>query len=162
HLVEGAPELRLEHDDHGDDDEERGVAEQPAQQHEVELVSHQADDAEQDQTDEDLDPLRAAQQAQQLVKHQGHHGDIYYLGPPQVVNDLEELAVELAQGGGHRSSPKSSAISAICACSLLPACWNTTDCLPSMTASVTSSPRCAGRQCMNTASGTAAISVSLT
>ena len=33
---------------------------------------------------------------------------------------------------------------------------NTTDCGPSITSAVTSSPRCAGRQCMNTASAFAA------
>ncbi len=37
---------------------------------------------------------------------------------------------------------------AFCACNRLPACWNTTLCAPSSTASVTSSPRCAGKQCM--------------
>jgi hypothetical protein len=36
------------------------------------------------------------------------------------------------------------------------ACCHTSDCGPSITSSVTSSPRCAGRQCRNTASGVAA------
>jgi len=39
-----------------------------------------------------------------------------------------------------------------CACSRFSASSNTTERGESMTASVTSSPRCAGRQCMNTAS----------
>ena len=37
---------------------------------------------------------------------------------------------------------------AFCVCSLFSAWSNMTECLPSMTPSVTSSPRCAGRQCM--------------
>src|SRR6185312_4886193 len=41
------------------------------------------------------------------------------------------------------------------ACSRFSASSKTTDCGPSMTSSVTSSPRCAGRQCMNSASGLA-------
>jgi hypothetical protein len=49
------------------------------------------------------------------------------------------------------------------ACRRFSASSNTTDCGPSMTSSVTSSPRWAGRQCMNTASGFArAISRALT
>ena len=41
------------------------------------------------------------------------------------------------------------------ACRRFSASSNTTDCGPSITSSVTSSPRCAGRQCMNIASGLA-------
>ena len=42
------------------------------------------------------------------------------------------------------------------ACMRLPACCHTTDCGPSITSAVTSSPRCAGRQCRNTADSAAA------
>ena len=45
---------------------------------------------------------------------------------------------------------------AFCACRRFSASSNTTDCGPSSTASVTSSPRCAGRQCMKIASLAAA------
>src|SRR5271165_6368466 len=41
------------------------------------------------------------------------------------------------------------------ACNRFSASSNTTDCGPSITSSVTSSPRCAGRQCMNNAFGLA-------
>ncbi len=50
-----------------------------------------------------------------------------------------------------------------CACRRFSASSNTTECGPSITSSVTSSPRCAGRQCMKMASGLAhAISRALT
>ena len=45
--------------------------------------------------------------------------------------------------------------SAFCACSRFSASSHTTLCGPSMTSAATSSPRCAGRQCMNSASGLA-------
>jgi hypothetical protein len=49
------------------------------------------------------------------------------------------------------------------ACRRFSASSNTTDCGPSITSSETSSPRCAGKQCMNSASGLAlAISRALT
>src|SRR5665647_819318 len=43
-------------------------------------------------------------------------------------------------------------IKAFCTCSRFSASSHTTDCGPSMTSAATSSPRCAGRQCMNNAS----------
>ena len=46
--------------------------------------------------------------------------------------------------------------SAFCACSLFSASSQTALWLPSMTSALTSSPRCAGRQCINRASGLAA------
>ena len=50
-----------------------------------------------------------------------------------------------------------------CACTRFSASSNTTDCGPSITSSVTSSPRWTGRQCMNSASGLASdISLELT
>src|SRR5665213_2426393 len=50
-----------------------------------------------------------------------------------------------------------------CACRRFSAASNATDCGPAITSSVTSSPRWAGRQCMNSASGFAnAISLALT
>ena len=52
--------------------------------------------------------------------------------------------------------PRRSNSTAFCTCSRFSACSNTTDCGPSMTSASTSSPRCAGRQCMNTAWGLAA------
>jgi NAD(P)-dependent dehydrogenase (short-subunit alcohol dehydrogenase family) len=45
---------------------------------------------------------------------------------------------------------------AFCTCMRFSASSQTTDCGPSMTSASTSSPRCAGRQCMNSASGWAA------
>ena len=48
--------------------------------------------------------------------------------------------------------PSAQANMAFCAWSLFSASSNTTDCGPSITSSVTSSPRCAGRQCMKMAS----------
>ena len=47
--------------------------------------------------------------------------------------------------------PKSQARMPFCTCMRLAACWTTTLCGPSITSSVTSSPRWAGRQCMKTA-----------
>jgi hypothetical protein len=54
---------------------------------------------------------------------------------------------------GHSPSRYSSR--AFCACRRFSASSNTTDCGPSITSSVTSSPRCAGRQCMKIAPGLA-------
>ena len=59
--------------------------------------------------------------------------------------------------------PRSRSIKAFCACMRFSAWSKTTDCGPSSTASVTSALRCAGRQCMKTASGEAwAMRASLT
>jgi hypothetical protein len=52
-------------------------------------------------------------------------------------------------------APRHQASTAFCACSRFSASSKTTEFGPSMTSSVTSSPRCAGRQCMNRASGLA-------
>src|ERR1700720_1574234 len=49
--------------------------------------------------------------------------------------------------------PKHHAKMPFWACTRFSASSNTIDCGPSITSSVTSSPRCAGRQCMNTALG---------
>ena len=51
-------------------------------------------------------------------------------------------------------------MSAFCTCILFSASSHTTDCGPSMTSAVTSSPRWAGRQCMNSASGAATAIIS--
>ena len=59
---------------------------------------------------------------------------------------------QCAKGPGLASQRASIASSAFCACSRFSAWSNTTDAAESMTSSVTSSPRCAGRQCMNSAS----------
>ena len=53
------------------------------------------------------------------------------------------------------SAPKHHARMPFCACRRFSASSNTTDCGPSITSSVTSSPRCTGRQCMKIASGAA-------
>ncbi len=69
----------------------------------------------------------------------------------------------LARSELGRQPPKHQAITAFWACMRFSASSQMTDCGPSMTASVTSSPRCAGRQCRNKASLlAAAISASLT
>ncbi len=64
----------------------------------------------------------------------------------------------------HSSSvPKHQDRMPFCACRRFSASSKTTDCGPSITSSVTSSPRCAGRQCMKIASfAAAAISLSFT
>ena len=54
---------------------------------------------------------------------------------------------------GWAGQPMSIAISAFCACSRFSASSKTRDCGPSSTCSVTSSPRCAGRQCRKIARG---------
>ena len=65
--------------------------------------------------------------------------------------------------GHRRQSSKSITRRAFSVCSRFSACSKTTDAGPSITASVTSSPRCAGRQCRKQASGLAcAMSRSLT
>src|SRR5207247_8058315 len=115
YLVESAPQLRLEHDDDRDDDEEGRVAEQPAEQNEVELVGDHADDGQEDQADQNLCPLSAAQQPEQLVQRQRHNRDIDRFDPSEVVDDLKQLAVELLDRLAHVPDPNSSAISAICA-----------------------------------------------
>src|SRR5512139_467300 len=67
--------------------------------------------------------------------------------------DIERIHV-LEIGDVHDSIfPRSRySISAFCTCRRFSASSHTTDCGPSITAAVTSSPRCAGRQCMKTAS----------
>ena len=60
-----------------------------------------------------------------------------------------------APGRGDQTSRHQRMI-AFCACSRFSASSNTTECGPSITALVTSSSRCAGRQCMKSASGLAA------
>ena len=58
------------------------------------------------------------------------------------------------QGSTFRAqTPRHQRITAFCACSRFSASSQITDCGPSMTSLVTSSSRCAGRQCMNSASG---------
>ena len=52
-----------------------------------------------------------------------------------------------------RRASTSATISAFCRWSRFSACSSTTLCAPSSTSSTTSSPRCAGRQCMKSASG---------
>ncbi len=51
-------------------------------------------------------------------------------------------------------------MSAFCTCILFSASSQTTDWGPSITSAVTSSPRCAGRQCMKRASGLATAIIS--
>src|SRR5512141_1413553 len=67
--------------------------------------------------------------------------------------DIERIHV-LEIGDVHDSIFPNSrySISAFCTCSRFSASSHTTDCGPSITSAVTSSPRCAGRQCMKTAS----------
>src|SRR5258707_10255359 len=61
----------------------------------------------------------------------------------------------------HRTLPSSrNSISAFWVCSRFSASSQTTLCLPSITCAETSSPRCAGRQCMNSASLRAAFIIS--
>src|SRR5450759_5092858 len=63
----------------------------------------------------------------------------------------------------YATASKHQARMPFCACRRFSASSNTTDCGPSITSSVTSSPRWAGRQCMNSASGLASdISLALT
>ncbi len=52
----------------------------------------------------------------------------------------------------HGSTPRHQASTPFCACRRFSASSHTADCGPSMTSSVTSSPRWAGRQCMKIAS----------
>src|SRR3954464_255731 len=66
-------------------------------------------------------------------------------------------------GPRYFTASKHQARMPFCACRRFSASSNTTDCGPSITTSVTSSPRWAGRQCMNSASGLASdISFELT
>ena len=53
-------------------------------------------------------------------------------------------------GGGYACAPSSQTRMPFCTCIRLAACATTTLCGPSITSSVTSSPRRAGKQCMNT------------
>ena len=72
------------------------------------------------------------------------------------------LTLRLAERG-HPMLPSSRAISARAECIRLAPCSHTTDAGPSITSAVTSSPRCAGRQCRNLACDpAAAISARLT
>jgi len=65
------------------------------------------------------------------------------------------------RGGGSRAAPcpcytpNNERINAFCTCRRFSACSKTSDCGPSITSAVTSSPRWAGRQCINTARGAA-------
>src|SRR5438105_19267 len=121
-----------------------------------------ADHREQDQADQDLGALRPAQEPQQLVEDEGHHGHVDHFGRTDVAGHLQELEPEVLDLLDEVHSPNISASRAICAYRRLPACWKTTDRGPSMTSSVTSSPRWAGRQCMKTASGARSITAWLT
>ena len=69
---------------------------------------------------------------------------------------LHQLQRRLAHGFAAPTSAShfiSSSMMAFCACSRFSACWKTNECGPSITSAVTSSPRCAGRQCRKIASG---------
>src|SRR6202022_1251303 len=143
-LVQRPTQLGLKHDDDRDDDEKCRVLEQPRQQHQVELGGHDADHSEQDQADEDLNALRASQEAEQLIKDDGHPPHVDDLEHRRIAKGLAKLQPELLQCLDHASPPNSMAISAICAYRRLPACWKTTERGPSITSSVTSSPRGAG------------------
>jgi hypothetical protein len=69
---------------------------------------------------------------------------------------IMSLRPKVAGSDGDRvcysSAPKHHAKMPFCACRRFSASSNTTDCGPSITSSVTSCPRCAGRQCMKIAS----------
>src|SRR4029077_10119046 len=143
----------LKHDDDRDDDVEGGVPEKPGQKDEVELRRDHTDDRHQDEPDDDLRALRAAEQPEQQVEDHRHHGDVEHLHDGEMRDYLVELLEELA----HPSAPKSSAMIAICAYSRFSAWSKTAERAPSITSSVTSSPRCAGRQCRKTAPGAASI-----
>jgi len=96
-LVQHPPQLRLEHDDDGDDDVESGVLEQPREKHQVELRGDDADDRQQDEADDDLGALRATQQPQQQIKDHGDNCDVEHLDDPKVADHIAELLEELAQ-----------------------------------------------------------------
>ena len=67
-----------------------------------------------------------------------------------------DVVDDLGRGGAlehrHGSTPRHQASTPFCACRRFSASSKTTDCGPSITSSVTSSPRWAGRQCMKIAS----------
>ncbi len=111
-LVEGPAQLRLEHDDDCDDDEHPGVLEQPREKNEVELRRQRSDHRQQDKTDQDLSSLSPAQEAQELIEHEGDHCHVDELDQTEVVDDLVELEEKL---GDHVPAPNSWAITAICA-----------------------------------------------
>jgi len=111
-LVERPAQLGLEHDDDRDDDEGRGVLEQPREKDQVELRGDHAGDRQQDEADEDLRTLGAAQQAQQLVEDEGDHRHVDHLDQAEVTDDLAELLEELLH---YSPAPSSSVIKAICA-----------------------------------------------
>ena len=70
-----------------------------------------------------------------------------------VVAKVGDRAFETARS--HARAPRHQARMPFWACRRFSASSKTTDCGPSITSSVTSSPRCAGRQCMNRAFGSA-------
>ena len=75
-------------------------------------------------------------------------------GHDNVIAAFRPVEAEIVEGKrSHQisSMPKDHNRMAFCMCRRFSASSNTTDCGPSMTSSVTSSPRCAGRQCMNRA-----------
>src|SRR5207302_6959747 len=105
-----------------DDDEKRGVAEEPRQQDQIERRGDNADDREQDEADQDLRALGPSEQAEQLIEHEGHHGHVDELDRADVPDDLSELHPELLDHAANKP-----AISAICAYRRLPACLKTTE-----------------------------------
>ena len=89
-----------------------------------------------------------------------HRPDSHHTAPHIKSLDREGKNLILARhahrDSTHAKAPRHQARIPFWACRRFSASSNTTDCGPSITSSVTSSPRWAGRQCMNSALGEAA------
>src|SRR5581483_4673776 len=152
HLVEGAAQLRLEEDDQRQQDRLRAVGEEPVEHAQVELRGDEAEEEEHADAEQQLHRLRPADQLEQLVEQEGHHQHVHGVAPADLAEEDLRVVEEGAHGARLPSCPKTSASSACCTHMRFSAWSKTTDWGPSMTASVISSPRCAGRQCMTRAS----------
>ena len=94
-----------------------------------------------------------------LLDRERNHGIV----APSVRNRMRDKNKGSRLAGHARVAPKHQARMPFCTCSRFSASSKTTDCGPSITSSVTSSPRWAGKQCMKIASLPAqAISFALT
>ena len=84
-------------------------------------------------------------------------GDALAGGPKVAQEEVDALlGIERRAGVGQGYRPPINVERTACSVGRrLAACWKTTEREPSITAALTSSPRCAGRQCMKTASSRA-------
>ena len=93
-LVEGAAQLGLEEDDGGDEDRLAAVGEDELQQTEVELLGGEPEGYQDDQADQQLHRLGAADQLEDLIDDQSDDGDVEDVPPAQVAQEDVDVGEE--------------------------------------------------------------------